>query len=225
LISDLANTERPRERFEQMGAGGASQRELLAILLRTGPRGIGVLKLADELLRKFGGLNGLARASLGELKGVHGVGRVKAVELKAALELGRRMALSSRDEQVQIKSPADAAQLLMLESGMAEQEEVRTILLDVRNKVLGIHMIYRGGIDNATLRAGDVFKEAVRNNARNIILSHNHPSGDPSPSSEDVRATRHVIEAGKLLGIDLLDHIIIAQNSYVSMKERGLAFE
>ncbi len=203
-----------------------SQRELLAILLRIGTRGHSALALADDLLRRFNGLSGLARADLVDLQVVPGIGPVKAVELKAALELGKRMILSAPDQQrPQIKSPADAAQLLMLEMGVLEQEEVRTLLLDTRNRVLSMPMIYRGSLNSTSMRMAEVFKDAIRANSAGLIVAHNHPSGDPSPSAEDVQVTRTLVQAGKLLDIDVLDHIVISQSRYVSLKERGLGFE
>jgi DNA repair protein RadC len=203
-----------------------SQRELLAILLRHGPTGVGVLSLADELLRRFNGLSGLARADLTDLQCVYGVGPVKAIEIKAALELGKRLVLSAPDQQrTQIKTPADAAQLFMLDMGVLEQEEVRTMLLDTRNRVLSMVMVYRGSLNATNMRIGEVFKEAIRTNCAAMIVSHNHPSGDPAPSAEDVRVTKSLVQAGKLLDIDVLDHIVVAQNRYVSLKERGLGFD
>ncbi len=225
LICDIAEGERPRERFMQVGASGMSQRELLAILLRHGPPGDGVMVMADRLLREFGGLAGLARASVQDLQRVRGMGQVKAIEVKAALELGKRMMYSTPDQRPQIKTPADAAQLLMLEMGLLEQEEVRTLQLDTRNRVVSMSMVYRGSLNAASMRIGELFKEAIRNNCASIIVAHNHPSGDAAPSSEDVRATRCMVDAGKLLDIEVLDHLVIAHNSYVSLKERGLGFE
>jgi DNA repair protein RadC len=225
LISEIPEGERPRERFIEIGATGMSQRELLAIILRTGTQGMGVLHIADTLLKQFGGLAGLARADLRDLQGVHGVGKVKAIEIKTALELGKRMAMSNRDERLIIKTPADAAQILMLQMGMLEQEEIRTLLLDTRNGVIGSNMIYRGSLNSASLRTAEIFKDAIRGNAASIVFSHNHPSGDPSPSSEDIRVTKLLVEAGKLLDIEVLDHIIVGQNRYISLKERGLGFE
>jgi DNA repair protein RadC len=226
MMSDIPEGERPRERFRQVGATGMSQRELLAILLRSGTRGHSALALADDLLKRFNGLSGLARADQTDLQAVSGIGPVKAVELKAAIELGKRMILSAPDQQrPQIKSPADAAQLLMLEMGVLEQEEVRTLLLDTRNRVLGSPMIYRGSLNTTSMRMAEVFREAIRANSAGIIVAHNHPSGDPSPSAEDVRVTKSLVQAGKLLDIDVLDHIVVSQNRYVSLKERGLGFE
>ncbi len=226
LMSDIPEGERPRERLRLVGATGLSQRELLAILLRIGTRGRSALILADVLLARFGGLSGLARADLTELQNVPGIGPVKAVELKAALELGKRMVLSAPDQQrPQIKSPADAAQLLMLEMGVLEQEEVRTLLLDTRNRVIAAPMIYRGSLNTTSMRVAEVFKDAIRVNSAGLIVAHNHPSGDPAPSAEDVRVTKTLVQAGKLLDIDVLDHIVISQSRYVSLKERGLGFD
>lgn len=226
LISDIPEGERPRERFMAVGPAGMSQRELLAILVRMGPRGIGALALADRLLQQFDGLSGLARADLADLQRVAGIGPVKAVEIKAALELGKRMILSAPDQQrTQIKAPADAAQMLMLEMGILEQEEVRALLLDTRNRVLSMSQIYKGSLNTANMRIAEVFKPAIRANCASIIVAHNHPSGDPAPSADDVKVTRTLVEAGKLLDIDVLDHIVIAQNRYVSLKERGLGFD
>ena len=226
LISDIPEGERPRERFVAVGGAGMSQRELLAILLRSGTRQMGALALADKLLVEFSGLSGLARADLNELQRVDGIGPVKAVEIKAALELGKRLVLSTPDQQrTQIKTPADAAQILMLEMGILEQEEVRTLLLDTRNKVLSMPKIYRGSLNAASMRVAEVFKDAIRANSAALIVAHNHPSGDPAPSAEDVRVTKSLVQAGKLLDIDVLDHIVIAQNRYVSLKERGLGFD
>lgn len=224
-ISDIPEGERPRERFREIGPSGMSQRELIAIVLRSGTEGTNVLALADGLLQKFGGLGGIMRASLEELQQVHGMGPVKAIEIKAALELGKRAMLSNHDSKSQVKTPADAAQLLMLHMGLLEQEEVHTMLLDTRNRVMATPMIYRGSLNAASMRVGEVFKEAIRCNAASIIVAHNHPSGDPTPSAEDVAVTKALATAGKLLDIEVLDHIVIAHNRYVSLKERGLGFE
>ena len=224
-ISDIPEGERPRERFREIGASGMSQRELIAIVLRSGTEGAGALSLADMLLNRFGGLNGLSRATLTELQQVHGIGEVKAIEIKAVLELGKRAMMTAQDTKPQVKTPADAAQLLMLHMGLLEQEEVRTMLLDTRNRVVATPMIYRGSLNAASMRVGEVFKDAIRNNAASVIIAHNHPSGDPTPSAEDVTVTKALCAAGKLLDIEVLDHIVIAHNRYVSLKERGLGFE
>jgi DNA repair protein RadC len=177
-MADIPEGERPRERFKQIGASGASQRELLAILLRNGPVGDSSLDLADTLLNQFGGLAGLARASLEDLQRVYGVGEVKALEIKAAMELGKRMALAAPEQKTKIGCPADAAQILMLEMGLLDQEEIRTMLLDTHSRVLGIPLIYRGTLNSASLRVGEVFKPAIRANCASMIVAHNHPSQD-----------------------------------------------
>ena len=225
LIKDIPEGERPRERFREIGASGMSQRELIAIILRIGVKGTSVLTLADQLLQQFNGLQGLARASIADLQRVRGMGEAKAIQLKAALELGKRLAISAQESKPQIKTPADAAQMLMLHMGLLDQEEVRTLLLDTRNRVMSSHMIYKGSLNAASMRVSEVFKEAVRSNAAAIIVAHNHPSGDPSPSAEDISVTKTLSSAGKLLDIEVLDHIVIAHNRYVSLKERGLGFE
>ncbi len=224
-MGDIPEGERPRERFIQVGASGASQRELLAIVLRSGAERMSALALADALLARFDGLTGLLRAAVQDLTRIRGIGLVKAIEIKAALELGRRASLASPDARPQVKSPADAAQLLMLDMAALEQEEVRTVLLDTRNRVLAMPMIYRGSLNSASMRMAELFKAAIRANAAGLILAHNHPSGDPSPSSDDVHVTRELIKAGKLLEIDVLDHIIIGHNRFTSLKERGMGFE
>jgi DNA repair protein RadC len=224
-ICDIPEGERPRERFRAIGATGMSQRELLAIILRSGAEGASALQLADMLLQRFGSLHGLALAGLDELQQIHGIGPVKAIEIKAALELGRRLSLSVPDARPIVRQPADAAQLLMLSMGLLEQEEVHTLLLDTRNRVISKPMVYRGSLNAVDMRISEIFRDAVRSNAAAIIVAHNHPSGDPTPSAEDISATRALTQAGKLLSIELLDHIIIVHNGYTSLKERGLGFE
>jgi DNA repair protein RadC len=217
--------EHPRDRFKEVGPAAVSQRELLAIVLRTGPVGVGALKLADVLLESFNGLGGLARTNIHDLQRIPGIGEVKAIEIKAALELGRRMILATVESRPQIKTPADAAQLLMPDMGLLEQEEVRTMLLDTRNRVLAMPVIYRGSLNSATMRVAELFKEAIRNNSASIIVAHNHPSNDPTPSAEDILVTKTLVQAGKLLDVEVLDHMVVCQNRYVSLKERGLGFE
>ena len=224
MMRDIAMSERPRERLKNQGAQALSNAELLAILLRVGIRGENVVRLAERLLIEFKSVSGLLRASVAELSAIKGVGNAKAAQIKAALELGRRLLIESPDERPVIKSPDDAANLIMLEMSAQEQEHMRVILLDTRNRVLDIPTIYIGSLNTAVVRVGELFREAIRRNCAAIIVAHNHPSGDPSPSPEDVRVTEQIVEAGKLLDIDVLDHLIIGQQRYVSLKERGLGF-
>ena len=224
LIQDLPVEERPRERFAQVGASGLSSAELIAIILRTGNRGESVVRLAERILSTFGGLPGVGRATLTELQTIDGIGPVKAIEIKSALELGRRLLTTAPNERPQIKAPADAANLLMSEMMFLEQEHLRVLLLDTRNHVLAMPTIYIGSLNTSVVRVGELFRPAIRENAASIVVAHNHPSGDPTPSSEDIRVTKAIREAGKLLNIELLDHVIIGRNRFTSLKERGLGF-
>jgi DNA repair protein RadC len=224
-IKDLPVGERPRERLKKYGPGSLSNAELLAIILRTGVGGENVLNLAARLLAKFGGLIGLARASFSELCGEKGIGLAKAAQLKAAMELGRRILIASPEDRLQVKSPADAANLMMIEMGALEQEHMRLILLDSKNYVLDTPTMYIGSLNTSVIRVGELFREAIKQNCAAIIVVHNHPSGDPTPSPEDVAITELISQAGQLLDIDVLDHLIIGQQRYVSLKERGLGFK
>ncbi len=223
-IRDLPVGERPRERLEHYGAGALSTSELIAILLRSGVTGESVLRLAERLLVRYGGLTGLAQASFAELQQEKGIGPAKVTQIKAALELGRRLLVASPHERPQIKSPADAANLLMLEMGLLQQEELRVLLLDTRSRVLATHKMYVGNLNTSVVRVGEIFREAIKANSAALIVVHNHPSGDPTPSPEDVAVTEQIVQAGRLLNIEVLDHLIIGQQRFVSLKERGLGF-
>ncbi|NLF66492.1 MAG: DNA repair protein RadC [Chloroflexi bacterium] len=225
LIRDMPRDERPRERLMHSGPEALSTTELLAITLRTGVGGENVVRLAERLLVQFNGLTGLARASINELCAVHGIGPAKAIDIKAAFEIGRRLLAAAPEERRRITSPADAANLLMAEMMLLEQEQLRLILLDTRNRVLQMPVIYVGSLNASVVRVGELFRAAIRENAAAIIVVHNHPSGDPSPSPEDIQVTRQLASAGRLLDIELLDHIIIGRQRYVSLKERGLGFD
>jgi DNA repair protein RadC len=225
-ISDLQATERPRERLAALGPQALSAAELLAILLRTGVPGENAVQVGQRLLQTFHGITGLHRASIRDLQGQHGVGEAKAAQIKAAIELGRRLPLESPEERAAVNSPADAAGLVMYEMSALEQEHLRVILLDIRNRVLEIVEIYHGSVNSSQVRVGEVFKEAIRRNAPALIVVHNHPSGDPTPSPDDVAVTRAIVQAGKLLDVDVLDHIVIGDvQRWVSLKERGLGFQ
>jgi DNA repair protein RadC len=223
-IADLHENDRPRERLASLGPQALSNSELLAILLRVGVRGENAVQVGQRLLNKFGGLGGLHRAPFDELINQHGIGEAKAAQIKAAIELGRRLTLESPEERPIINSPADAAALVMYEMSALEQEHLRILLLDRRNRVLEIEEVYRGSVNSSQVRVGEVFKAAVRKNASALIVIHNHPSGDPTPSPDDVAVTRAIAQAGKLLDVDVLDHLVIGQGRWVSLKERGLGF-
>ncbi len=224
-IHEMAAGDRPRERLLQVGARAMSTTELLAIILRTGVGGENVIRLAERFLVQFGGLSGLASASLTELQEVKGIGVAKAVETKAAIELGRRLLAESPEQRPQVSSPADAANLLMSEMYLLEQEHLRLVLLDTRNRVLSTPTVYIGSLNTSVIRVGELFRYAIRENAAAIIVVHNHPSGDPAPSPEDIKVTRQIVEAGKILDIDVLDHIVIGRQRYCSLKERSLGFD
>lgn len=223
-IHDLPANERPRERLQHYGAKALSNAELLAIILRAGVEGRSAVGLGQQLLARFGGLRGLAQATISEICSLRGVGPAKAVQIKAALELGRRLVIEAPEERPQITSPADAANLIMLDMSLLEQEELWILLLDTKNHVLDVIRLYQGSVNTSLIRIAEVFREAIKRNCVAIIVAHNHPSGDPTPSPEDVRITRQIHEAGKLLDIDLLDHLIIGHQRFVSLKERGLGF-
>ncbi len=223
-IKELPIGERPRERLLHAGATALSTAELLAIILRVGVGGENVVTVAQRLLVRFGGLTGLARASAAELMAEHGVGEAKVTQIKAAFELGRRLVVTTPAERLQVRSPADAAQLLMAEMALLEQEHLRLILLDTKNNVLSIPTVYVGSLNSNLVRVGELFRYALKENCAALIVAHNHPSGDPTPSPEDIIVTRKVVEGGRLLDIEVLDHLIVGQGRFVSLKERGLGF-
>ncbi len=224
-IEAMTRNERPRERLEQLGAGALGDAELLAIILRTGYKGVNVIQLAQELLMNCGRLGGLARTPLATLAEQKGMGKVKAIELAAAFELGRRAMNANLGDQPQIKSPEDAARLLT-DMGALEKEEMRVLLLNQKNRVCSIRRVYEGSLHTTVVRIGELFQDAVRENAAALIVAHNHPSGDPTPSPEDAALTREIVKAGHLLDIEVLDHVVIgAAGRFVSLKERGLGFD
>lgn len=223
-IADLAPSERPRERLQHQGAHALSTPELLAVLLRTGVTGESAVQLGQRLLKTFEGLAGIQRADFHEVESQHGMGEAKAATLKAAIELGRRLSIQEPDERPALNSPAEAAALVQYEMSALEQEHLRVILLDTRNRVISIADVARGSLNSAHIRIGEIFRDAIRKNAAALILVHNHPSGDPSPSPDDLALTKAVREAGRMLDIEVLDHLIIGQGRYISLKESKLAF-
>ncbi|MCH8939778.1 MAG: DNA repair protein RadC [Chloroflexi bacterium] len=217
--------ERPRERLRDYGPHFLSNSELLAILLRTGTRAENVINLATRLLATNGGLAGLAKAGFLELSQVHGMGEAKVSQVMAALELGKRLSALPIGEYPVISSPQDVANLLTPEMGLLSQESLRVLLLNTRNQVLSVSEVYRGNVNTAVIRAAEVFRDAVKENCPSVIVVHNHPSGDPTPSTDDINVTSQLQQAAKLLDIELLDHIILAQSGFVSLKELGKGFQ
>lgn len=219
-VRDLPSRERPVNRLRHVGPGALSTTEILAALLQT-PR---ALDQARELLVKFEGLPGLVRACEMEIVQVDGIGPAQAARIKAALEFGRRLLLSTPEDRLKIRSPADVAQLLMAEMSHLEQEHFRVLMLDTRNNLLDAITLYVGSLNASHIRVAEVFREPIKRNAASIIVAHNHPSGDPTPSPEDVEVTRQLVKTGNLLDIEVLDHLIIGQQRFVSLRERGLGF-
>jgi DNA repair protein RadC len=213
--------ERPRERLVKYGPGVCSAAELLAIHLRTGTPERSALGIGELLLKEFSGLRGVACATIEELSRIKGVGEVKAVQIVAAVEMSKRLAVLDNEERPAIHSPQDVATLLMPELRDLKKEYLKSLLLDSKNRVMRIHTVSIGILDSSLVHPREVFKDAILASSASIIVAHNHPSGDPTPSVEDKRVTQRLYEAGQLLGIDLLDHIVIGDNKWVSLKQIG----
>jgi DNA repair protein RadC len=222
-VSDLPSGEGPRERLARYGPGALATVELLAVVVGSRYRAGSAADLGTVLLAEFQ-LAGLARASVDEICRVRGCGPVKATQVKAALELGRRLVTDSPGETLQLTSPADAAAILQTDMSLLEQEHLRVVLLNIKNHVLAVHEVYKGSVNASLVRVAEVFREPVRRNCPAIIVAHNHPSGDPTPSPEDIQITHRMVEAGHLLDIQVLDHLIIGRQRWVSLRERGLGF-
>lgn len=220
-VCDLPAEERPLYRLHHAGSSALATTELLALVLGTAE----APGLSADLLGAFGSLHQLARASKTQLMKIRGIGEAQAGRLVAMLELSRRLQEPPAGERPRVTSPADGANLLMGRMSHLQQEELWVILLDTRNRVLGTPSIYRGSLNTSVVRIGEVFRPAVEAPAAAVIVAHNHPSGDPSPSPEDVSVTRQLVQAGNLLGIELLDHLIIAAHGFTSLKEKGLGFD
>ncbi len=220
-LRDMPDEVQPLYLLSQVGPEALSNIELLALALG----GRESLDLAESLLLHLGSLHQLARASEAELQQIAGIGQAQSARLKALLELSRRLQLPPSDERPRIGSPSDAATLLMPKMRDLVQEEVWVLILDTRNRVIRTEVIYKGSLNSAIVRVGEVFRPAIAHSAAAILLAHNHPSGDPGPSPEDIRVTREVVQAGKLFEIAVMDHLIVGQNQYISLKERGLGFD
>lgn len=221
LIKDFPEEERPRERFMLKGAESLTNQELIAILIQTGSKDESALDVANRLLHHFNGLRILKDSTLDELKAIKGIGTAKGLQLLAALELGRRVSKLAFKERYAIRSPGDAAKYLMDEMRFLSQEHFICLYLNTKNIVMHKQTIFIGSLNASIVHPREVYKEAIKRSAASVICLHNHPSGDPSPSREDVEVTRRLAESGKIIGIDLLDHIIIGENKFVSLKEKG----
>ena len=214
--------ERPRERLAARGAAGLSSAELIGLLWGSGSRGRSAVDLAEDALNRHDGLTGLARATDIELESVPGIGAAKSAQLTAAFELGRRLLADWPAGRWTIRSARDVADRLVLQMGRLEREELRVVLLNTKNVVLRVVTVYQGNVSSSLVRIVELFRDAVRLNAAGLILVHNHPSGDPTPSAEDRAVTQQLVAAGRLLDLPLYDHVIIAGDRFVSFATAGL---
>ena len=224
-IRELPLEERPRERLELRGAAGLTSAELIALVWSSGTRGRSAVDLAGDAIARHEGLTGLARATEPELMAIPGIGGAKAAQLVAAFELGRRTLADWPTGRPTIRSPRDLADRLILQMGRLEREELRVVLLDTKNHVLRVTTVYQGNVNASLVRIGELYRDAVRLDAAGVILVHNHPSGDPTPSPDDLHLTAAALAAGRLLDIQLLDHLVIGHDAFVSLRDRGVAFD
>ncbi len=225
ILRELPAAERPRERLELRGPGGLTSAELVGLLWGSGRRGRSAVDLAEDAITRFDGLTGLARASGLELEALPGVGAAKAAQLMAAFELGRRLMADWPTARWAVRSPRDVADRLILQMGRLEREELRVVVLNTKNVVLRVTTAYQGNVSASLVRVGELFRDAVRLTAASVILVHNHPSGDPTPSPDDLHLTAEALAAGRLLDIAVLDHLVIGHDAYVSLRDRGVGFD
>jgi len=221
MIRDVNIADRPRERLLRQGAMSLSNQELLAILLRTGTKEESVLVLANRVLSTFERLHHLKHATIEEMVAIKGIGEVKAIQILAAIELGRRLSQKQNDDKYTVRSPQDAAAYLMPDMTSLSQEHFVVLFLDVKNQIIHKKTIFIGGLNASIVHPREIFREAVKRSAASIICAHNHPSGVPTPSPEDIEVTKRIQEAGYIIGIELLDHVIIGDHQFISLKEKG----
>ncbi|WP_339059924.1 DNA repair protein RadC [Tepidibacillus marianensis] len=222
MVRDVPIEERPRERFMKVGADQISSTDLLAIILRTGSANESVIQLSAKILSRFETLQNLYDVSIEELIQIKGIGEAKAIEIKAAIEFGKRIVKATPVEKDTIRSPKDAFSFLGEDMKYLRQEHFIALLLDTKNHILSKETISIGSLNSSIVHPREVFKPAIKKSASSIIVAHNHPSGDPTPSREDIDITKRLVKAGELLGIEVLDHVIIGDERYISLKEKGL---
>ncbi|GGE42661.1 UPF0758 protein YsxA [Pullulanibacillus camelliae] len=222
MVRDVPKEERPRERLIKEGAGRLTNQELLSIVLRTGLRNESVMQLAQRVLTQFAGMRGLRTATIEELMAIKGIGKTKAVEILAAIEVGKRLIKEADEERYVIRSPQDGANYVMDDMRFLSQEHFVALFLNTKNQVIHRQTIFIGSLNASIVHPREVFKEAIKRSAASIICFHNHPSGDPTPSREDIDVTKRLVECGLLLGIDVLDHIVIGDRKFISLKEKGV---
>lgn len=221
MIRDVHLADRPRERLIRQGAASLSNQELVAILLRTGTKEQSVLVLANRVLSSFDKIQDMKDATIEEYTKVRGIGQAKAVQLLAAAEIGKRMYRKHSEGRYTIRSPEDAAAYLMTDMTSLTQEHFVALFLNVKNEILHKETIFIGSLNSSIVHPRELFREAVKRSAASIICAHNHPSGNPTPSPEDIEVTKRLMEAGAVMGIELLDHIIIGDHKFISLKEKG----
>lgn len=223
-IRDLPSGERPRERLRDNGPQALSNAELFAILLGAGTRGENVVALSTRMLAELDGLSGMSKTTREEICRIHGIGEAKASQIIASFELGRRTASLNPDSRPTITCADDVKNVVGAEMTNLDQEQLRVLLLNNKHEVMGVDTIYQGTVNSASIRVAEILRPAIRKNCPAIVIVHNHPSGDPTPSPEDVLVTRRINQSAQLMDIDLLDHIIVGHRGVVSMKSRQLGF-
>lgn len=221
MIKDVPKEDRPRERLLSHGAEPLSNQELLSILLGSGTKDESVMSIANRVLMHFEGLKLLRGATIEELTSIKGIGTAKGLLILSAIELGRRMHVYKSNDKYVIRSPEDGADYIMEEMRNLNQEHFIALFLNTKNQIIHRQTIFIGSLNAAIVHPREIYREAVKRSAASIIVAHNHPSGDPEPSQEDIHVTRRLVESGKMIGIDLLDHLIIGDRKFVSLKEKG----
>ncbi|MEW6377369.1 MAG: DNA repair protein RadC [Thermodesulfobacteriota bacterium] len=221
-VHDLPKPERPRERLQKFGPEALSAQELLALVIGRGIPKKSVMNIAQELLAKFGNVKAISQATIEELSQIKGIGLAKAAQIKACFELGKREDLEPELINFDIKNPEAVVKAIRASIKNKAKEHFKLILLNPRNKIIGISTVSVGTLNASLVHPREVFKDAIVHSAASVVLTHNHPSGDPEPSEDDLKITKKLVDSGKILGIEVLDHIIIAKNGFLSFKERGL---
>lgn len=222
MLRDVPHDERPRERMMRYGAEALSHSELIAILLRTGTKRESAVHLAARILKECGSLRGLVDMSMSELVAIRGIGPAKAVQLRAGIELGRRVSRGGSSDPVTVRRPQDAADYVMEDLKLLRKEHFVCLFLNTKNHIIARETLSIGTLNASLVHPREVFRAAIKHNSASLICIHNHPSGDPTPSPEDISLTKRLMEAGELVGIDVLDHLVIGDGRFVSLKEHGL---
>lgn len=219
-VSNIPKEYKPREKLLKYGSNFLTDEELLAIILRTGNKEENVLELSKRILNEIGGIHGLLNCSVEEFMTIKGIKSAKATQILSVCEIYKRLS-KPKDKRLKVRKPSDIISLIMTDIFFMEQEIFMVITLNSKNNVLSKKEIFKGSLNSSLVHPREVFKEALKNSAASIIICHNHPSGDPCPSKEDINVTKRIKECGNIMGIELLDHIIIGDNNYISLKEKG----